>query len=419
MAITITTDLADNVAAFAPCVVEGTTDRYPFDSTGTRQSNAIISLTDSGATLLRIEIISNADYLVGDTIDISGATGDYAQYNGRHAIGSLSGSTYIITTTAWVSATTGDEGTVTRRNDNLYIKAEVSNNTPEVIATLYEQVGAGGTFSFDFRQALQSELATAFSLTAGEGNPGSLSHNYTIAYYETFQMPDYSTTDKLTAATTSTIAHRTTAYDTDNVSGTELLTGAMYGKDKVVFHFMTDKTSDVRIRIVTNAGYTTTTAITTIIRQHAIITFDWPAQSDVLLTAAPYFYLDVQWNGITGAWTSIKTPILFKLITGCHSTQLYYVNRLGGYESYKFTSYDDTQRTVKVDKYTAEAWQERTLEGQVYPRGTFQTIRDVITSPEVYDEDGTLVEVLSDSLNYRSEEVSPFVTIRYDETFIQ
>ncbi len=58
--------------------------------------------------------------------------------------------------------------------------------------------------------------------------------------------------------------------------------------------------------------------------------------------------------------------------------------------------------------------------GKEYVKGEHQDIRDIIVSPEVRDEDEELVEVKTSALKYySSDEVSPTITLRYNETLIQ
>jgi len=415
MAITITTDLAANVAAYAPCPLAGTTDRWPF--TGTTRKTANIDAMGSNGGKLSLEIVSNTGWEIGDTVKISGATGDFEQYNGLHTVLSKETTDYITLDTTWVAASTGTEGTVFRMNDNLYIKAEVEDQTTgDIVAELYAKVTTGGAWEFDMAKALQVSLGSSFDLTAGELDVTAMVREYAIDLTEVYQDTDY-TTKEGSDTSTSTFAHRMTEYAASYVSGTSLLQGSSWGYDKIVLHFLTDKTSSVRIKVTTSSGYNWYYSITTFSDQHCGYVIDWPAVSDVIGTASPYVYVTVQHDD-GGGYDDIKETILIKRINDCSDTLLYFVNRLGGYEAYKFTDYDDDQRTVKVDKYTAETWQERKLVGQQYPKGEYQQIRDVITSPEVYDIDGALVRVLTDSVNYRSQEVNPQITIRYDETFI-
>jgi len=418
MAITITQDLAANVAAFAPVILKGTTDRWPFDDEGRRQFNQIISLSENNGKL-SIEIIANGNFSDGDTILISGATGDFEKYNGRHDVHHLSGATYVVLETGWDKGTTGTGGFITRMNDNLYIKAVVKNfaDTNIVYATLYDLV-VDGSFQFDLSKVLQSQLSDIFTLESGEISTTNLSVEVLVEFYESYKKANYATVEwkPFGSPTATTIAHRTTLYTSDYVSGQLMLNDSkMFAFNRIVLHFMTDKTSDVRVKITTNLNYSTYVPITTFTNGHCAAAIAWPVSSDEYMAPAKSVTLTVQHND--EGWTDIKNPIFISRVRNC-DTILYYENRLGGYGCYKFHEYTDEQQSDKIDKYTSETWKERTLEGHEYSNDAFTTVRDIVTSANVFDQDGNQVRVLSDNMTYRAKQVAPRVKIRYDETFI-
>jgi len=420
MAITTVTALAANVAAFDSVIYEGTTDRWPFNLAGVRYSMSIDGITEDTG-FISVELTSNESWLVNDTVLISGCTGDYTIFNGRHNIESKSGEDFITLATAWIApaSTEGTFGRLFRMNDNLFIRAKVYNDEDEEIAQLYAKVTKGGAFRFDFSKSLQIELSSIFSLTAGELSTDGASHHYTIDLTEIFQGADYSNvyTDSIDL---ETIAHRTTVYNSDYVSGVKLLNGNLFAWDKIVFHFMYTTKDNVRIKMVTDrvgeAGRTTYFALTAINNYHLGWVIAWPNGSDDYPLPAKYVTLTVQHDSGTG-YEDVKNTIVINRVREC-DTVLYYLNRLGGYECYKFHDSEDTQETIKIEQYTAETWRERVLFGEAYGNDTRKQIRDIVTSPETYDIDGIKVEVLTKNMTYRAREVEPELTVRYDENYI-
>lgn len=81
--------------------------------------------------------------------------------------------------------------------------------------------------------------------------------------------------------------------------------------------------------------------------------------------------------------------------------------------------YEDRKVAKKIYKYTVDSYVERTLFGieEYNSKGAY--LKDLISSPEVYDEDGLITEVLDTDLLYIAEEVVPVVKIKIKENFIQ
>ena len=404
MSITISTTPSANVAAFAPVTIAGTTTRNPFES-GTRDSRTITAMADSGGGFLKLTV-SSQTWEDDDTILIDGATTDFDQYNGRHTITAKT-STTITTATAWVAATTGTKGTVYRMNENLYIKLQVINESAAVIATLYTLVNTDDdSWSFDVSKPLQYELATTFTHTAGAVDMTLQSHEYTLILYEQWQADDYTTTVDAHVTEPTTIAHRTIELPTDD----NFQCNDHFADNRIMVHYINDTVDDLFFKIETDVGGTTSTAVVT--------GYNWHYGYVFTFTTSAKWAKITAWHRPDAIDTQLSDTIIVKKI-GCNSTIIYYVNRYGIYSGYECHNWDDTQKTIKVDKYTGEAWQERTLIGKEYVNGVYQDIRDIITSPEVYDEDLELVRVLTDSILYKSDEVNPKIKLRYDETFIQ
>lgn len=413
MAITITTAIAANVAAFAPVMLAGTTTRNPFSS-GTRQSQAAISYAEGAGSVVDITVASTIGWLADDTVLIAGATGDFAVLNGRHAVGSIPDGASIVLTTAWPGAmSTGDKGTVYRMNDNLTVRCDVINASSVIVAQPFAQVKTDGTWSIDLQKSLQSELDSVFNTTAGEISVTGCSHAYTVKLYECWQDVDYTIiAQEDVSEEQTTIAHRTIEYAASRVSGTSLLTGNYTAGSKIVLVFQTDKTSDVRITV---ARYTASVSAST---NYDVTTYSngWCGWCFDIASTVDYSTILVTWNN-GSEYEAIKTLLTVKNIKGCETT-LHYLNRYGGYEQQVFHDYEDVQETQRVDVYVSEAYQTKTLFTPQYVRAQRQSIRDIVTSPEVYDTTGTAVKMQTNSVTYNARLFEESVTIRYDQTHI-
>lgn len=399
MAITLTTTPAANVAAYAPVTVAGTTTRNPFTS-GVRQTVSLTSADNSGG-FVRLNTGTFTAFLPGDTIVITGNSN--AALNTRHQISTVSPPGTIVTTTPYVSGGTG--GTVTRMNEGLNIKILVKNESAATIATLYAPVNpATGAFSIDISKALQYELYSTFNTTAGEVSTRGAYHAYTVYLYESFLNKAYSQTE-ISISNFSTTAHRFTVKPVDGSGTFELQTGNFFFERTVLINFYTEIADSFFLRQVDPEGTVVTSGKLTESSGHYAYVFETTAD----------------WQKVTivdGSNEPVSNTIVVHKIGSC-STLLYFLNRYGAYEAFEFHDYNDEQKTIKVDKYTGETWKERRLIGKQYVNGVYQNIRDLITSPEVYDENFVPVRVLTDSLQYKAQEVNPEIVIRYDETHIQ
>jgi len=407
MAITITTTPATDVAAFAPVILAGTTSRNPFLS-GVLESQSISAISISAGEM-QITTGTTHHNEVYDTVVIDGCTGEYSRYNGRYNVSTVDSGTIFNVGTTLTAGASGTYGTVTRLNDALNIKVEVKNASSTIIATLYANVNtATGAFSLDVSKALQYELSSVFSHTAGEVDTSNAVHTYTLTLSEIFQKADYTTETSAHGTVPTVIAHMTTDLKTAFTSGTELLQGNGYHDGKIFIHFLMDTGgATVELIFTPDVGSATSTGALTEHDWHYGYCYEVPAGANVVKVAA--------WDIVDT--TKLTDDIYIKRI-GCASTILYFLNRYGGYEGYEFHDWDDEQNATKIDVYTGDSYREQQLFGKEYQRDEVVNVRDLVTSREVYDEDLTQVYITSSKLTYRAQDVEPEVTIKYEETFI-
>ena len=115
--------------------------------------------------------------------------------------------------------------------------------------------------------------------------------------------------------------------------------------------------------------------------------------------------------------------------TKCYlrSKTLYFLNQYGGWEWYNFIDYEQLYRAKKsqfsfnksisereVGQYTGNVIEELRLYGR--PLMNPYYLRHIISSPVVFDEDGTRVRVIETDILYNADQiVEPEVTIQYVE----
>ena len=270
MSIVITKALEGDQAAYAPCILTGTSSRDPqgYSTSPTGFGNSSGKFAISFAT-------SGYDFEQNDTVTLSGLTGDLAQYNGRHSVwNTLSNS--IITNTAWAGGTTAAIGTLYRSNDNILIRGDVYNAASSLIGSVYVQP-TNGAFSMDFARTLQTMLSSIFSLTAGDRPTTGAAAVYKIKMFEQWQSPTFAKVEfESTGYEQNGLVHRTTTV-ANNITGVDLLqsNNVIAEGGKLLVHYMTDKTSDVSVLFTSSTGSLTIIS-TTIVNKHGLAVYEIP-----------------------------------------------------------------------------------------------------------------------------------------------
>jgi len=259
-------------AGYAPIVVSGVTDRYPFTGS-TRQSQTITGMADSSG-LLRLTVADSSDFLEDDTIQISGATSDFERYNGRHRIYEIVSSTQITIVTPWVSASTGDTGTLYRLNESLQVRIRIKDaNTGDSFGTVDARVSTDGAFSADIGGIVRTAFNGFFSLTAGEIPTTNAVQELEFEIEEMFQSADYTTRrNSIEYTSISFFAHNTTDL-ANMITGTELQNcqhqTVLRAGTKIIYHAIVDDTvAPNRLSFTPNTGSATVINLPTITDGH-------------------------------------------------------------------------------------------------------------------------------------------------------
>jgi hypothetical protein len=374
--ITITTGLAAHVASFAPCIIAGTSSRDNVRTNGTLiQLNATGYQSGTGGRLAVTVASSGTDFEVGDTVLISGATGNLAQYNGRHEVYSVA-SGIITTTTTWAGGTTAAVGQITRSNDSLLVRADVYNG-----ATLLGSVYATPSrraFQLDVARTLQTAHSSLFTLTPGLASAAGAAYQAEVRLFEQWQRANYSTqAEQTSGATQTTVAHRVTSVASRTTQA--MLNDGITSGGKVVLHFMTNAVQ-IRVRFIPSSGWATTYNIVPTL-DHVLVVYEIPDSVKYVTVDA----VDVD------TLNTIKAPIIVKAMTNRCGKRLYYLNRQGGYSVAELVDYEILDEADRVERSPVRSLEVVRGKGQIEARYNTAYLDGLADSPEVYDEQGRRV----------------------------
>ncbi len=422
--------VADDYAGYAPIVVSGETDRWPFDS-GVRQSEDIDEFSDATGKIM-LEIDEMGDFWKeGDTVLISGVQAAASQFEGRHTVETVlapggTGAGYLTLETDYPSdyATpiTAESGSVvSRMNDSLCVKIEVHDKTnTEVVGEKLARVTAGGVFQADVNRIIQQVFSSLFTLTAGEGNTDGAVREIELKFSEVYQKPDYTLeTDYDDSADEDFYAHRTTRLTSTT---TELQNTVFTAGDKLLIHFMgTNFAQDYRV-IFTYYGKDggeldiETVTITTNNRYHGMAVSE--IDSDAASAKVQVQRFDTELS--PQAWVQDKTPLFLPVAPQCiGNKRLYYLNRLGGYASIEFPERERATQATKVDRYAVESHEHWILTSVKEARDRAAYFGDLVDALEIYDESGEPVELLDNRINsYQNDTFDIQVEVRDEQLYI-
>jgi hypothetical protein len=420
MAITISTALPANFAAFAPVVVIGTTNRWPYVGT-TRLSQAILDMLDDGGKLL-LKVADGTGFTALDTILIESATGARAIYNGRHELTTVGGGE-LTTNTAWSAVAAGGYGTVYRMNENLSIITNVLNLTDSAtVGSVYTRV-TDEKFSVDVSKVVQMAFSSQFTIATGnKATEAALgSKAFTLTFDESFLAPDYSLTiaTNQAAAIATGIGHRSAdilnMIAPATLAVSRLPMQAHRAKDKILFRVFVNEATEIneqlRAEFQPDQGSETTVTMT-IAENNALAVYQIPTGAKQI-TVSTY---TCKADGTNA--TIIRNPFTVNVPNTCTGKRLYYLNHMGGWYCMEVHRYEDRTISKKIDRYTVESYIERTLYGVEEYEASGGYLADLVDSAEVYDENGAEVEVLSSELIYRDEIVRPEVRIKIEKDII-
>lgn len=406
MSIVTTKALEGDQAAYAPCILTGTSSRDP--------QGCNVAITGYGNSSGRFAITHDAGvtpFENNDTITIKGATGDLAKYNGRHRVWNVISPTNLITDTSWSGGTTAAIGTLYRSNDNILIRGDVYNVSSVLIGSVYVQP-TNGSFSMDFARTFQTMLSSIFSLTAGDRPTTGAAAVYKIKMFEQWQSPTFAKVEFESAGYEQNgLVHRTTTV-ANNITGVDLLqsNNVIAEGGKLLVHFMTHKTTNVSVLFTSSTGSLTIIS-TTIVNKHGLAVYQVPTGAKWVTALVRFF------NG--SEYEIIKTPLLVRVIDNSCGKRLYFLNRLGGYSSIEFKEYDKITEAEKIDQYAVKSWLYYSMDSVIEARGSAAYFDGITDALEVYDENGVATEVLDKQVtHYANGNIQLNINIRNEQHLI-
>ncbi len=421
MAITILNSPATDVyiAANAAIWIRGETDAVETSYTITAQSDA------SGSASLTVA--DSAGCVVNNVVLITGCTVDYDYLNGRWDVAAVPDSTHIVINLTYDAGSTGTFGTAVIQldkwamgidnqydidGDNTAISTHYTpfqnniavKNISKTIAGIFQSVFSlidGWTSELNkcifyietaiyeaaldaayARQALDSEVKTWYAIRSAMITGRTLQATFT---------------NKLLNGTTNYRVH----------AGT-----------KVIMSMLTD-ISDVSAFYSYYVGAVNTTNTVAFTTDNLKGNFVF---TPVASSTAIQLYMK---SGSDRVSEIITITLLPGTCAGVYP--LYFLNHYGGYDVYEFTEVNQTNakgnRTElrgfltsmgsMVDKdFSTEKWEDVLLIGRSEPQANLEYLRDLFTSPEIYNAAGERVKLLSSEfITNARDNTTPEVTI--------
>jgi len=351
MAITITTTLESDLPAFAPCVVSGTCSRAPITSSGELVTYSITAYSNQSGSLAILVPIGpiNASTVIkeGDTIVISGATGNAEVFNGRHKIYTITTDT-VVTETVYPSLLNTpitSSGILTRTNDSMKVRADVFKGST-FIDSIYAQP-IKNTWELDISGSLRPHFESIFTLEQGNRPVDGSVFPYTVKFYEQWHNPDYSIESEESEGTVLTgLAHRSVDL-TNCISGNLLLSSDYQSKYKILHHFTTDKTTNVWVRFTpyeTDVMKTPELFEVDIRYKHSFIVYNIANNPEITKVLVETLWF----NGED--YESIKDILTVNVPQQDFGQRLYFLNSKGGFQTIECISWEDTAKVKRVDR---------------------------------------------------------------------
>ena len=424
MGVTITKGLDADFAAFAPVLIEGVTTRHPFNDSGDRAEMAIDTIKgDNGKLNISHTSAVLKDAEADDTVLIKGLTGEAEALNGFHKIETVKGDSSITMTTIYPGVQLDLlGGTCYRMNENLMVRANVyevidDGGTPKpmLINYCYAKVDSTGKFNVDISKVVQMALGSQFALDNSKVNEVLVrrgSKNIEVTFSEVFLATNFSMTvveDMI--AKEEGIAHR--SADIKDMFTTRLPINNMYAGDKVIIRAYI-KADEV--------DFDASPAVVPAVRINGTFWYPmvWVNNNAMYVHAIDSDVTTIEiGKGQDATFTRLRDTITIVKPGTCTGKRLYFLNNEGGFSVMEVHKFENTKAVERIDRYVVDNYTERVLYGIEEHDTTGVYLKDLISSPEVYDETGAVVEVLETEMMYVAEEIVPIVRIKIKENFIQ
>lgn len=412
MAVTITTSPAADVAAFGPVIIAGTSSRDPVTTAGVAEQVSVDSAQNSGGKL-NLSLSTGSHPLENsDSVVISGMTGSLSWANGRHDVLNVSGIS-LTTNTDWVGGSGGGGAVVRRANDNLLVLCEVRNAANEVVATITAKPYRKA-WSADIRKALGAMTSSIFSLTPGAISSAAASAAYTVRVYEQWLSAGYNVNRIETPALgLGGVAHRAATIE-GQLSGA--LPNTPYAaKDKIIVTWLDPNSQTKAVfypRTVT--GWGTMTQVTpTFTRKRGAVVYQIPPTA----VFVHVIIVDTSIDPPAQPPSMPASPLVRVPQTTCNK-RLYWLNLMGGYTVTELTDVEEEDSVDRIERYITKAYKRKRYWTIEETKFSSAYLDGLLLSPEVRDETGALVRIISTDLVTVSDQVRLEIEIEYERDFI-
>ena len=315
-----------------------------------------------------------------------------------------------------------------RLNDNLSLRLDLYDVTvaTALVAEMYTYpVSYDGDIAFiwDISKMTQ-DFESNFTITTGYTELAGHSRSYIADITEVYQDKDYDTKDEdeedVYAGATFYSMRSTDVSDRVLIAtGSSLCHGyteAWIRRDvKLPVCFITDNLVDTHTILIEGA-----TAIADVCAGRVMLGMvDVSAMSGRNSVAVH----------IATGGTYTSETLYVNIDDKCYhnAKTFYFLNRYGGYDWWDFLTVEEEQQSEKIPyarkatllsdpqkmDYIKSTHKRMRCLGRAAPRRMGEYIRDLIASPEVFDEDGTAVRVVADNVQTYGDEIVPEITVEY------
>jgi len=422
MAITILNSPATDVyiASNAAVWIRGETTAAETSYTITAQSDA------SGSASL--SVADSAGCVVNNVVLITGCTGDYAYLNGRWDVAAVPDSTHIVIDLDYDAGSTGTFGTAKIQLDKwcMGIDNQYDIDGDNTIISTHYTPFQNNIGVKNISKTIAGIFQSVFSLTDGWTSELNKCIFYIeTAIYEAALSADYSRqaldseVKTWYAIRSAMITGRTlnTGFQNKLLNGTTSY--RVHAGTKVIMSMLTD-ISDVSAFYSYYVGATNTTNTVAFTTDNLKGNFVFTPVAGS--TAIQMYIKDSGGDRVSEIITITLLPGTCAVVY-----PLYFLNHYGGYDVYEFTEVNQTNakgnRTElrgfltsmgsMIDKdFSTEYYQEILLIGRSEPQGNLEYLRDLFTSPEIYNAAGERVKLLSSEfVTNARDNTTPEVTI--------
>lgn len=316
-----------------------------------------------------------------------------------------------------VSGTSNALSTPVRENLRIKVTVSIGGVAHVYYEPTWITMGTTSAFKTDISPVLRSALTSPVVTFPATITPGNAAVTYTIQLTEIYDVSGVVTTGATTGSLSGYVAHR--SADISGRTFSSLVNGLPLQHTTGTRRYVKDMYIPIDF-IYTGAGDVEGpdgTAITVT-----------NGRGCVFIDADGFDPNNINVYVFESDAGKVTTSVTYVYDQACYpdGMVLYFLNRFGGYEVYHFVDTETIAASGESEVITTRDWSgnitrrklpktntvQMRLVGRMETADTAEYLRDLITSPEVFDIDGNKVYVVSDNLNiYEQGEFRPVVEI--------